>query len=229
MKKLTNFEKHKQFLPFNKAREFAHKLNLKKEDDWNTYSKSGNKPDNIPAYPREVYQKEWKGMPDFLGNNRIANQNRKFKSFEEARKFVRKLKLKTQREWNAYSKSGNRPDNIPSLPRRTYEKEWAGWGDWLGTGTVAPQLKEYWSYEKARNYVLKLGLKSKEDWNTYTKSGKLPKEIPADPREVYKEKGWNSWGNWLGTGRIANQDKEWLSWKEAKPLYQKIVKENKKI
>ena len=35
-------------------------------------------------------------------------------------------------------------------------------------------------------------------------------------------------GDWLGTGTIATQvkSKNWLPWKQAKPLYRKIAKEN---
>ena len=36
-------------------------------------------------------------------------------------------------EWNEWSKSGQRPDDIPSQPYRSYKKEWRGWRDWLGT------------------------------------------------------------------------------------------------
>ena len=37
-------------------------------------------------------------------------------SFAAAREIVRKLKLKSQDEWRKWSKSGQRPSNIPSDP-----------------------------------------------------------------------------------------------------------------
>jgi hypothetical protein len=53
--------------------------------------------------------------------------------FEEAREFVRELNLKGQKEWNEYCKSGNKPDNIPANPNRTYKnKGYVNSGDWLG-------------------------------------------------------------------------------------------------
>mgnify|MGYP006143484807 CR=1 FL=1 len=53
--------------------------------------------------------------------------------FEEARSFARAEKLKGQKGWNKWSKSGERPPNIPSNPARTYRgKGWDGFSDWLG-------------------------------------------------------------------------------------------------
>ena len=49
------------------------------------------------------------------------------------------------------------------------------------------------------------------------------------PDSFYKrKKQWISWGDFLGTGTIAPQiiAQNWLPWKEAKPLYHKIAKEN---
>ena len=47
----------KEFRDFESAREFARKLNFKGRTDWREYCKSGNKPDDIPTYPWEMYKK----------------------------------------------------------------------------------------------------------------------------------------------------------------------------
>ena len=121
MKKISNQEKHKQFLPFNKAREFTRSLKLKGYTDWYAYCKSGNKPDDIPQKPERTYKKDFKGMGDWTGTGNV--HEKEFRPFKEAREFVRKLGLKTFTEWNEYCKSGNKPDDIPSHPWSTY-KEW---------------------------------------------------------------------------------------------------------
>ena len=60
--------KNKTFLPFEEARDFVHKLNLKSSIYWIEYRKSDKKPNNIPSNPNVVYKNNgWKGMPDFLG------------------------------------------------------------------------------------------------------------------------------------------------------------------
>ena len=55
------------------------------------------------------------------GSN-IATKSRVFRSFSEAREFVRSLELKSQSEWNAY-KSGKRPADIPSNPHQICKGE----------------------------------------------------------------------------------------------------------
>ena len=44
----------------------------------------------------------------------------------------------------------------------------------------------------------------------YSKSGKLPKDIPFQPIDVYKNRGYTTMGDWLGTGYIANRDRKYL-------------------
>ena len=49
----------KHFRDFESARVFAKSLGLKNQREWQEYYKSGNKPDDIPAAPWQVYG-EWK-------------------------------------------------------------------------------------------------------------------------------------------------------------------------
>ena len=179
--------KDKQFRSFKDARKFVQKLKLKNYKEWQEYCQSGNKPNNIPKTPHSTYKKEWKGSGDWVGTGTIAPKDRQFRSFEEARKFVQKLNLKSNTEWKKYYKSGNKPDDIPSAPERTYKKEWKGLGDWLGTGTIAPQNRKFRSYEEAKKFLHKLGLKGTKDWEEYCKSGNKPNDIPSNPWIVYKE------------------------------------------
>ena len=58
-------------------------------------------------------------------------------------------------------------------------------------------------FEKAKKFVHKLNLNSSKEWARYYNSGKLPLNIPKIPREVYKNKGWISMGDWLGTNTVA--------------------------
>ena len=41
----------------------------------------------------------------------------------DARKFVRSLGIKNQKEWRDYCNSGNKPDNIPTNPWEYYSKK----------------------------------------------------------------------------------------------------------
>ena len=53
--------------------------------------------------------------------------------FDDARDFVRTLKLDSLRAWYEYAKSGKRPDNIPSHPEIMYRGAgWVSLPDWMG-------------------------------------------------------------------------------------------------
>lgn len=170
------------YRPFDKAREYVRKLGLKSVTDWKGFCRSGNRPQDVPSNPNIAYRDEWKGWGNWLGTFRIADQYKKYRPFEEAREYVRKLGLKDAKKgWRQYCKSGNKPDDIPSHPDGTYEKEWKGWGNWLGTGTIASFNREYRSFAEARKFVHKLKLKNSDEWGEYAKSDRKPSDIPADP------------------------------------------------
>ncbi len=56
----------------------------------------------------------------------------------------------------------------------------------------------------------------------YTKSGKLPKDIPVTPSRVYKDKGWINYGDWLGTGFIAARLRKYRPFKRARAFVRKL-------
>ena len=204
-----------EFLPINASKKFVHSLQLKNRAEWRAYLGSGKKPDGIPANPAGVYGEVWKGYGDWLGTGTIAPFNRKFRPFEEARKFAQSLKLGGQKEWADYCKNHKLPSDIPASPRGVYNKEWKGWGDWLGSGNIAPSMRKYRSFEEAEKFVHTLGLHSRNEWEKYCKSGRKPGDIPYQARQTYK-KYWKGWGDWLGTGTVANFEKNFKSFKEVR-------------
>ena len=207
-----------QFRDFESTREFVRALNLNGQTEWREYCKSGKKPDDIPASPERTYKKQqtWTSWGDFLGTGRIANQNRVYRSYKEAREFVRALNLKDFKNWQEYCKSGKKPDDIPGNPNKIYKNEFKGVGDWLGTGRIAMKDKQFRSFQEAREFVRALNLKNQKEWELFSQSDKCPKDIPSRPDDIYKNKGWISSGDWLGTGRIANQNRVYRSFKEAR-------------
>ena len=96
---------------------------MKGQKEWQAYCKSGEKPNDVPSSPKNSYKKDFKGCGDFLGSGTIANQDKVFRPYKEAREFVQALNLKNYGEWEKYCKSGDKPDDIPSAPWNTY-KEW---------------------------------------------------------------------------------------------------------
>ena len=241
--RLSRSDIRKNFSKFEDAQKFVRQLELKNIHEWYAYcngtlTDKGKRPANIPSNPQQVYAKlGWVGLGDWLGTFEVAQAKKVFRPFVDARKFVRKLGLKTQNEWVEYCKGNlsdkeKRPNDIPQKPSRTYSgKGWVSMGDWLGSGSVAPQLVKYRSFELARKFARSLNLKNHMEWRAFCKvsgSGKriLPFDIPASPNRVYKNKGWKGFGDWLGTGNISNINRSYRSFKKARKFVRGLKLKN---
>jgi len=206
-----------QYRDFESARNFVKSLGLRSKTEWETYTKSPLKPSDIPSVPRNTYKnKGWIGYGDWLGTGNVRPQDIQFRDFESARNFVHSLGLKSQTGWRKYAKSHLKPSDIPSFPSRPYKKHWKGWGDWLGTGRIATFNIQFRDFESARKFVHSLGLSNYTQWRDFSKSNKKPLDIPAGPDRTYKNKGWKGYGDWLGTGRIAEQYKQFRDFESAR-------------
>jgi hypothetical protein len=194
------FQRGRIWLPFLEARDYVQKQNLLKKDE---YAKWDERPEDIPAHPDREYKDKWKGWGDWFGTGAVASFNREYRAFEQARDFVHSLGIKNQNDWWKYCKSDKKPNDIPSNPE-VYKKEWKSWGDWFGTDFIATHNRKYLDFELGREKARSLGLKSWKEWNQLGKSGKLPVDLPRHPYNHYKNKGWISNGDWLGTGTIAH-------------------------
>ena len=181
-------------LSFPEARTFARSCKLKSLKEWNAFVSSGRLPANIPADPAHAYANQgWVNVADWLGTEK------RVRSYEDARAFVRELKLSSAAEWRKWSSSGKRPSDIPSAPYRTYENSgWINWADWLGIE------KQKRPFAEARAFARSLGLKSIREWKRYVKSNKLPPDIPARPQDAfaYAKEGWAGYEDWLGKEKI---------------------------
>ena len=208
----------KEYWPFETARSFVRKLELQNAKDWKVFCDSSEFPQNIPKTPHNTYKNSgWKGMYDWLGNNEKSRfyKDREILSFEEARDFARCQKLTNWKEWRAFAKSENIPDNVPKNPEKIYKNSgWINWGDWLGTSKVSSHKRSFLSFEEAKIEVKKLNLKSIADWRNFVLKNPNFTLLPANPDKVYKNSGWKSWGDFLGTGNVAHKDKKFLDFEE---------------
>ena len=96
--------------------------------------------------------------------------------------------------------------------------------DWLGTGKLAPGSMR--PFKEARAFVRELNFKNIEEWNLYCKNKlegfeEKPRDIPAGPHNTYKDE-WKGFGNWLGTGKVANKDMVFRPFEEARAFVQKL-------
>jgi hypothetical protein len=204
----------KQFRDFNDAKKFVQRLGLKGVNDWTEYCKSGKKPNDVPSTPRKVYKNMWKGWGDWLGTFKVANQNKKFRSFDDARKFVHSLKLSNSKEWKKYC-TYEKPNDIPTHPELAYQHEWKGWTDWLGVVHQHGRYKQMWNFTEARKFIHKQNLQSETQWRNFKAEGKLPFFIPSSPEKKYR-KEWKGWTDWLGTNVVGSKYGKFIDYQDAK-------------
>jgi superfamily II DNA or RNA helicase len=224
----------RKWRPFKEARSFVRRLGLKSSKYWNLYcvgkdSKKRIKPADIPGIPSRVYKLSgWSSMGDWLGTGVIASGTIKYRPYERARSFVRSLGLKSVAEWTLYihGRYGQKqklPKDIPMSPSVRYkDKGWKGFGDWLGTGTIAPFLRKYRSLRSSKKWANSLGLKTVSEWKEYKKKNHLPEDIPASPSLVYKNDGWKGFGDWLGSANISPFGRTFLTYKKARAITRKL-------
>ena len=215
-------DQNRQYLPIEEAKKFVRSLGLKSQMEWVLYTHGKVQhlpllPNDIPANPQSTYKGVgWKGMADWIGSGRVLLNNRQLFEFNAARTYVHSLKIEGQKEWFKFTKSQKFPDFLPKQPNRYYaESGWISFGDWLGTGYVAPSRREFLKFEFAKKYVQKLKIKSAQDWRKFIR-GELtgiviPSYIPKNPDQKYKSE-WVSWSDWLGNGN----SREFRGFKEAR-------------
>ena len=78
--------KNRQYRSYQESREFVRSLNLKNRKEWKEYCKSGEKPDDIPAKPWEIYHK-----------NKTKDQ-KQFGVIDNSKKIIKKIRLGVSRE-----------------------------------------------------------------------------------------------------------------------------------
>jgi hypothetical protein len=62
-----------------------------------------------------------------------------------------------------------------------------------------PQEQKWEDFRKAREYARSLDLQDKKEWEILWRKRAIAKPgIPENPDEIYKDKGWKDWGDWLG-------------------------------
>lgn len=158
--------------------------------------------------------------------------------FEEAKNFVKKIKLKTELDWTKYCNNEledflKKPSYIPEYPELIYKNEWISWNDWLNVDNQINisirrlEIKkrnsshniEFLSFEDARDFVRKLGIQTTKDWEKYCINElvgyeKKPHNIPRSPEQVYRRKGWINYKDWL-------HEKQ-MNFKEAKEFVKEL-------
>ncbi|RME56880.1 hypothetical protein D6779_09835 [Candidatus Parcubacteria bacterium] len=149
-----------------------------------------------------------------------THQEELYYSYEEAKKVVQQLGIKTYREWYMYAspyylefkpdntieKKGIKPPHerrdprLPFDPAAFYKRrgEWKGWGDFLGTGAISNKDKKYLSYQDARKVVHSLKVRSAEEYEKLVETLGPSFGLPPHPHAYYmRNEGHFSWRDFL--------------------------------
>lgn len=203
------------YASYEMAQAWARELGIKSGRAWGIayrrMSESKTWPVDIPRAVDSYYRgKGWIDWPSFLGVGEKYVRyikglaGRPFRSFEEAREWAQSLHLSSLRGWMSFVRENhsNLPSDIPSWPDRTYRgKGWKGWPDFLG------YFEDWRSFDEARAFARSLDFNGQREWKRYAKGARpdippKPSDIPASPWKAYENLGWQSWPDWLGTGKL---------------------------
>ena len=181
---------------FDKALKWTHKQNIKNKNDWKKLCNSKNFPKDIPKTPMHIYANELKGkgLGYWYGTNKKSNHDIVWRPFEEARGFVRKLEFQNTEEYNKWAKTDQKPQNIPTAPKRIYA-EFSTMEDWLGN-KERKQIN-YLNYFEAKKWAKSKKILTGAMWQKLSSQNKIPKNIPKAPAQFYDE--WEGWPKFLET------------------------------
>lgn len=200
------------YVDFASARTFAHTLGYTSWDEWESAHLSGKIPVNIPLNPYQHYQGSgWTSIGDFLGF-RVGGSGRSgYRDFSDARDFLHSLGFTNANSYYAYLRGIDFPSDLPKRPSFVYKDcGWISLGDYLGysVGKVRKtRIGKVLDYTESRLLAHTLGCKSWEDWKVCRKRADFPIDLPSNPYEFYRDKGWTSLGDYLGY--LGNGNHRW--------------------
>ena len=145
----------------------------------------------MPKWPNNTFKdKGWVSWSSFLNNNTISPKLKKFIKFKEAKKLLRKLKIRSYEDYlKIYFKY-----NLPRSPINVYKKNYKGWNNFIG-------FEGFYNYDQAKQILSKYKLKNVHEYKKLlNKNYNLRERLPKTPDGVYLKSGeWKGWPDFLGT------------------------------
>lgn len=163
---------------WQEASRAAIKLGILSSEEYYTQKLYKNDPE-LPARPSVLY-------PNFPGWKKFLGLSSKYKTWQEASLAVKKLKIKSMRDF--YKNSG-KDSRLPRRPASFY-KNWPGWAKFL---RKIDRYDKYPTWQEASIAARKLGLTSFE---IYQKNCKKDPRLYYSPYTSYKN--FPGWKKFLG-------------------------------
>ena len=143
-----------------------------------------------------------------------AASKRRIYSFTEARRIGRSYGFTTRQEFLEYECPG--AYQLPKDPHVVWVNEWKGWDDFLGVPlgyesgkAVARELAERMKLETREDYLALMANRGGGKASSPPISDDdLAIRLPYRPDIYYKNGGWDSWEEWLGSKWVSRMNFE---------------------
>jgi len=174
-------------------------------NEWKRYIRKNGNFGILPLDPQLSYKNRgWESwsdlLPNYVGDINKRSRFKKHYTYNQAKKYIKKLNIKTSKEWKEYLKKYKVDGRMPSAPYVVYGKigQWISWGEFLGTNNLHNKDKIFYTYNKAKKIVKNLKLTNYTNWENYIKINGSIKGVPRHPQRYYKKnKEWVSWVDFL--------------------------------
>lgn len=184
-------------MSYKEAQKFCTSNGLNTRRKYYKYVK--NNPEcGLPIDPKNYFKKKWLGYGIFFGTNAMPKFLKSFLPYNEARKLVRSLELKSAEQYYLYVHE-NPHSELPSAPYQTYDKYgWISWGHYAGVqiGRMCDKIP----LTEAKDILKDKNLSSVAEYIKFIKRNKKLC-LAARPDIVYKNAGWSGWNAYLNKER----------------------------
>lgn len=183
---------NKQIIKYYEARDLCIKHGIRSKREYIQFQMK-NSQLNLHSAP-DKYYKVWENWYDYLGQKKPI-----YLSYVNAKKFCKEKNIKSYTQYRLY-RALNNGCGLPSLPDEFYINDWISWYDFLDSNLNyrkafnSNYLKDYYSYQEAKEICKEHGIKSKADYEVLRIDIVVNEKfkLPSDPQKIYKNK-WISW------------------------------------
>lgn len=181
------------FVKIDEAKEIVKRMKIRTSLEYNNLPLEKKKSLGLPSAPYKIYKdKGWTCWRDFLARN--ENLDLRFVTLEEAKKIVKQMKVRTSMAYYTLTFETRRRVGLPSNPEQYYrDKGWTCWRDFLGREAL-----RFATLKEAKTIVKKMGIRTSMAYHALTLEERKEVGLPSNPGKIYKDKGWESWGDFLG-------------------------------
>lgn len=119
------------YVSYDEAKKLLKTFNIKSINEYRQKIKEKLIQLKIPYRPERYYKKKgWISWCNYLSNNNVANQNKEFVNFENFKKIIKYLNIKSYSEFKKIRKNICKKYNLPTNPNIVYKNlGWFGWAN----------------------------------------------------------------------------------------------------